>query len=311
MNLEKLRSLAKNFPDLLASCNLCPHRCSVNRLNGELGVCSAGEEIAVYSYLLHKGEEPPLSGCNGSGTIFFSNCQGRCVYCQNYKFSQRGVGKKKTVKELAEIMCYLQKQGAHNINLVTPTHYVPQIMAALDLAVADGLTIPIVYNSNGYELPGTLELLAGIVDIYLPDIRYSNNEFAVKYSALPDYVAFNREAIKIMYQQVGNLIVEGGIAKRGLIIRHLVLPNGISGTEAALCFIKQEVSSETAVSMMSQYCPVFRAGEFPELNRVITGSEYETILSLMDSYGIVNGWRQENLNNEDRNIFLGTNFMDQ
>jgi len=311
VNLEKLKSLAKSYPDLLASCNLCPHRCGVNRLNGELGVCSAGKEIAVHAYHLHNGEEPPLSGCQGSGTIFFSHCHGRCVYCQNYKFSQQGLGKKKTTKELAEIMLYLQKQGAHNINLVTPTHYVPQIVAALNLAVAGGLTIPIVYNSNGYELPETLELLAGIVDIYLPDIRYSNNEFAVKYSALPNYVTFNREAIKSMYKQVDNLIVEGGIAKRGLIIRHLVLPNGISGTEAALRFIKQEVSPETVVSMMSQYYPVFRAGEFPELNRVITGAEYETALSLMDSYGIVNGWRQENLNNEDRNVFLGTNFVDQ
>jgi len=294
--------------DLLSSCELCPHRCQVNRLKGELGFCRAGEDIVVYDYQLHLGEEPPLSGTRGSGTIFFSHCNSRCVYCQNYRFSQSGDGRKVTIRELAEMMLFLQKQGAHNINLVTATHFVPEIIAAFTISAENGLRVPIVYNTNGYELPETLKLLEGIVDIYLPDMRYSNDAAAQKYSSLPDYVSYNREAVKIMYQQVGDLQIKDGIATRGLIIRHLVLPNDIAGSRDTLTFIKNELSPAVAVSVMGQYYPLFQASRYPELNRQPTAAEYEPVLALVDELGLVNGWCQEIPDETDRNRFLGENF---
>lgn len=292
----------------LSSCQLCPHRCRVNRLKNEKGFCGAGKDVVVYSYHLHFGEEPPLSGTRGSGTIFFSFCNSRCVYCQNYKFSRLHEGKIISIGELAEIMLSLQEEGAHNINLVTPTHFVPQIILALNTAKTKGLSIPIVYNTGGYELEETLEVLDGIIDIYLPDMRYSKNEFAVKYSGLPEYVSYNRNAVKVMFRQVGNLVLEDGIAKRGLIIRHLVLPNGQAGTRETMKFIKNEISPGVYISLMGQYYPVFKANQYPEINRCITQPEYESAIDVLCELGLKNGWCQEKHTGTDRKKFLGANF---
>lgn len=294
--------------NLLSSCKLCPRRCGVNRLKGKKGFCGAGKDLKTYNYHLHFGEEPPISGIKGSGTIFFSHCNSRCVYCQNYKFSQLEEGKKIEINELAESMLTLQRQGAHNINLVTPTHFVPQIILAIDTAKEMGLSIPIVYNTNGYEVQETLDLLNGIIDIYLPDMRYSNNEMAERYSELKDYVTYNRNAVKIMYKQAGDLVMEDGIAKKGLIIRHLVLPNGIAGTEETMKFIKDEISPSTYISLMSQYYPVYKAGEYQELNRQITVKEYEEAVNIMSDLGLENGWIQEMPTDEDRSDYFGVNF---
>lgn len=295
--------------DLLTSCKICPRMCGVNRLKSEKGFCGSWKDLRVYSYHLHFGEEPPISGTSGSGTIFFSYCNSRCVYCQNYKFSRLNSGEDIEVEKLSGIMLDLQIQGAHNINLVTPTHFVPQIITAIRIAKNKGLQIPIVYNTNGYELPETLELLKGIVDIYLPDMRYGNNEMAMKYSSLPDYVSYNRKAVKKMHEQVGDLVMENGIAIRGLLIRHLVLPNNITETREILKFIRDEISQDTYISLMGQYYPVFKANQYPEINRQITEKEYEEAVNIMLNLGLENGWCQEKPTQKDRNTFLGVNFL--
>jgi putative pyruvate formate lyase activating enzyme len=294
--------------ELLSSCQLCPHRCKVNRLKGEKGFCKAGKNAKVYSAHLHFGEEPPISGEKGSGTIFFSQCNSRCIYCQNYKFSQVDEGKKIEIKELAEIMLKLQKQGAHNINFITPQHFIPHIIEAITIARKNGFSIPIVYNTNGYDLPETIELLKGYIDIYLPDMRYSTNEMGMKYSSLKNYADYNRSAVKKMYDQVGDLIMEGDIAKKGLIIRHLVLPNDISGTRETMKFISEEISKNTHISLMSQYYPVFQAEKNPDINRQITEKEYQYAIDAMAEFGLENGWVQESPSAKDRDIFLGENF---
>jgi putative pyruvate formate lyase activating enzyme len=215
---------------LLESCRVCPRECGVNRLeDNKSGFCKSGLNPVISSVSPHHGEEPPLSGTRGSGTIFFTNCNLRCVYCQNYPISQMGNGAERTPGELACQMLYLQEQGCHNLNLVTPTHFMPQILRALGIARERGFTLPIVYNTSGYESLEALRLLDGIVDIYLPDMRYSDDTIALKYSIAPHYPEINRAAIKEMYRQVGNLVLdEMGIARQGLIIRHLILPDGIS-----------------------------------------------------------------------------------
>lgn len=294
--------------DLLSSCKLCPRQCGVNRLKGELGFCRAGKDLKIYSYHLHFGEEPPISGARGSGTIFFSHCNSHCVYCQNYKFSRQGEGKIVGVDELAGMMLDLQKKGAHNINLVTPTHFVPLIIDAINVAKKSGLFIPIVYNTNGYEMPETLDLLKDIVDIYLPDMRYGDNKMAEKYSSLPDYVSYNKKAVKMMHEQAGDLIIENSIAKKGLLIRHLVLPNGIAGTKEIMRFIKEEISPNTYISLMSQYYPVFEAYKYPEINRQITRREYQEATDIMLEFGLENGWCQEPPSESDRDSLLGENF---
>jgi len=291
----------------LSSCQLCPRRCEINRLDNEKGFCGAGKNAVVYTYGLHFGEEPPISGSKGSGAIFFSYCAARCVYCQNYKFSQLGKGNIVSDSELAYIMLGLQKKGAHNVNLVTPTHFVPQIINAVHIARRAGFSLPIIYNTNGYELPETLALLEGTVDIYLPDMRYSNNALAMKYSSVPNYVTYNRKAVKIMYRQVGNLVIKNGIAKKGLIIRHLVLPNNIAGTRETLQFIKSEISIDAHISLMGQYYPVFNAGQYPEINRQIQDAEYENAIEIMQELGFMNGWYQKRHTELDRRDFLGVN----
>ncbi len=280
---------------LLESCRICPRECGVNRLkNDKLGFCRSGLNPVVSSASPHYGEEPPISGTKGSGTIFFANCNLRCVYCQNYPISQMGTGAGRTPGELACQMVWLQEQGCHNLNLVTPTHYMPQILKALGIARERGFNLPIVYNTSGYESVEALGLLEGIVDIYMPDMRYSDEKAALHYSGAPHYPEINRTAVREMFRQVGNLeIDEYGIAKRGLLIRHLVLPSGVSGTDGVLRFLSEEISKEVYVSLMSQYFPAYKANTIPALSRRITEEEYEEACRIREKYGLENGWVQE------------------
>lgn len=281
--------------DLLASCRVCPRECGVNRLKDDkLGFCRSGLHPVISSVSPHHGEEPPLSGTRGSGTIFFTNCSLRCVYCQNYPISQLGNGAERTPGELACQMTWLQEQGCHNVNLVTPTHVVPQFLKALGLARERGFDLPIVYNSSGYDPVGTLKLLDGIVDIYLPDMRYGDNTAAMEYSAAPHYVEVNQAAVREMYRQVGNLVMdEKGVAQRGLIIRHLVLPDGLSGTGAVMKFLAKEISKDVYISLMSQYFPAYQAGGHQQIARRITEEEYDDAYESKMQNGLMNGWVQE------------------
>ncbi len=280
---------------LLEACRVCPRECGVNRLeDSRLGFCRSGLNPVISSVSPHHGEEPPLSGTKGSGTIFFTNCNLRCVYCQNYPISQLGNGAERSPGELACQMTWLQEQGCHNVNLVTPTHFVPQFLKALGLARERGFNLPIAYNTSGYDSVETLRLLDGVVDIYLPDMRYGDNKAAMQYSVAPHYVEVNRAAVKEMYRQVGNLVMDDqGIAKRGLLIRHLVLPGGISGTESVMKFLAEEISKDVAISLMSQYFPAFKCAEHPEINRRITEKEYDEAYDIKMKYGLKNGWVQE------------------
>jgi putative pyruvate formate lyase activating enzyme len=292
-NGNLLKVIEQTFK-LLESCVICPRKCKVNRLEGEKGFCKTALLPKVFSYTQHHGEEPPISGKNGSGTIFFSNCNMRCIYCQNFKFSQSGLGREVEIEELADYMLRLQDMKCHNINFVTPTHILPQILKALYIAIQKGLKIPVCYNTGGYELPETIKLLDRIVDIYLPDMRYSDNESAIKYSSAPDYPLYNRESVKEMHRQVGIAqIYKDGIIKRGLIIRHLVLPNRISGTEKIMKFIAEEISKETYISLMSQYFPCHKVKEGEPISRRITLSEYQEAQEIMHKHGLFNGWIQE------------------
>ena len=280
---------------LLERCRVCPRECGVDRLkNDKIGFCRSGLNPVVSSASAHHGEEPPLSGTKGSGTIFLANCNMKCVYCQNYPISQLGNGVEKTPAELACQMLWLQEQGCHNCNLVTPTHFMPQILKAWGLARERGFILPLVYNTSGYDSVEALRLLDGIVDIYLPDMRYSDDRVAMLYSLAPHYVAVNRAAVREMFRQVGNLELDAhDIAKRGLIIRHLVLPGGLSGTEGVMKFLAEEISKDVHISLMSQYFPAYKASEFKELSRRATTEEYEEAYRTMEQYGLENGWVQE------------------
>jgi len=293
-NISKLKKLAKQTMAMLENCQICPRRCRVNRLKNERGVCQTGLNACVFSYMPHRGEEPAISGYNGSGTIFFSGCNLRCVYCQNYEFSQYIKGSEVDPSQLGRYMLHLQKMGCHNINFVTPTHVLPQILTALEIAANEGLKIPIVYNTGGYEFAETIKLLEGIVDIYLPDMRYADNNLAIKYSSAPDYPRFNQEAVREMFRQVGiGIFDEDGIIKRGIIIRHLVLPNNIAGSEKIFRFLAEELSRDIYISLMSQYFPYYKADKFPRINRRLTLQEYNSARELMQKYGLHNGWIQE------------------
>jgi putative pyruvate formate lyase activating enzyme len=275
--------------ELLRSCELCPRRCKVNRLAGERGYCQSTAELKVSSYSPHFGEEEELVGRYGSGTIFFTNCNLKCVYCQNYDISHLGKGRKITEEELAQQMLYLQEIGCHNINLVTPTHYSPNIIKAIKIAKSLGLKLPIVYNCSGYELVETLRLMEGIVDIYMPDAKYTSSEPAKKYSNAADYLQINKQALLEMHRQVGELKTdENGIAQRGLIIRHLVLPYDLAGTEALVKFIAKNLSLNTYINIMSQYRPMYRAYDFPMLSRSITYEEYKKAVDLAKQAGLTN-----------------------
>lgn len=293
---EELDKRVEKAYKLLSFCKVCPHQCKVNRLVGQQGFCRSGKEVIISSYNAHFGEEPPLVGSSGSGTIFFTNCNLRCVYCQNYPISQLGNGNKVTLLELAKIMLELQKRRCHNINLVTPTHFVPQILKGLQLAIKMGLRIPIVYNTSGYESVGTLKLLDGVVDIYLPDARYADNKIAKKYSAAPNYFEVMKKALKEMYRQVGELIInKSGVAHSGLIVRHLVLPGGLSGSRKIMRFIAREISPHTYISLMAQYFPAYQASQFPLLSRKINREEYNEVLQVFKVEGLENGWFQEDI----------------
>jgi len=279
---------------MLESCSICPRRCKVNRLKNEKGFCKTGRKAKVCSFMPHHGEEPPISGEQGSGTIFFSSCNMHCVYCQNYAFSQMGEGREVEEEELADFMLQLQDMGCHNLNLVTPIHVLPQILKALSLAIPKGLKLPLVYNTGGYELPEIIKTLDGIVDIYLPDMRYADPGMAIKYSSAPNYPQYNQQSVKEMQRQVGVAKINNrGIIKRGLIIRHLVLPQNIAGTEEIMQFISEALSPETYISLMSQYFPCYQATQSPEIFRRISYEEYAKAQAAMHKYGLYNGWIQE------------------
>jgi putative pyruvate formate lyase activating enzyme len=293
---EELDRRIEKAYKLLSPCEVCPRKCGVNRLEGEKGFCRSGEEVIVSSYNAHFGEEPPLVGYFGSGTIFFTNCNLKCVYCQNYPISQLGNGNKVSLSELAKIMLALQKRKCHNVNLVTPTHFVPQILKSLKSAIKMGLRIPIVYNSSGYESVKTLKLLDGIVDIYLPDARYADDKIAQKYSSAPNYFKIMKKALKEMHRQVGDLVTDKiGVARSGLIVRHLVLPEGLSGTKKIMHFIAREISPHTYISLMAQYFPAYQAGQFPPLSRRINREEYWEALQAFKEEGLENGWFQKDI----------------
>ena len=278
---------------LLSDCRICPRECGADRVNGQKSICGIGLNPIIASSNLHFGEEPPISGNNGSGTIFFSGCNMKCIYCQNYPISQQYTGKEVTLTQLAEKMLSLQKRGAHNINFVTPSHMTIPIIRAVEYARKNGLNIPIVYNSSGYDSPLQLEMLKNIVDIFLVDMRYSSNEYALKYSGVGNYVEINRNAVKAMHNLVGDLQMDNrGIARKGLIIRHLVLPQNISGTEDTFRFIAQNISKTTYISLMSQYFPAYNAIDDQLLSRKIKPSEYHNACRLLEKYGLQNGWIQ-------------------
>ncbi|MBC7079269.1 MAG: radical SAM protein [Methanothrix sp.] len=285
---EELQSRAEEAIRRLEHCEICPRRCRVNRIEGELGFCRTGRLAKVSSAGPHYGEEPPLVGYHGSGTIFFAGCNLACVFCQNYEISQLDMGVEVTAERLAGIMMHLQLTGCHNINLVTPTHVVPQILEALVIASEMGLSIPLVYNSGGYDSVDTLRLLDGIVDIYMPDAKYGSDEMAMRYSNAPGYVGVMKAAIKEMHRQVGDLVIENGIAVRGLLVRHLVLPDNLAGTDEVVRFIS-ELSKNTYINIMDQYRPEYRADRYRELSRRITLSEYREALRLARAAGLSRG----------------------
>ncbi len=294
----ELKRRVERLEARLASCDICPRACRVNRIEGKLGFCHSAYLPTVAAVCAHHGEEPVLSGSKGSGAIFLGNCNMRCVYCQNYQISQnwkRQQSKEMDFHTLAENMLYLQDElGCHNINLVSPSHFVPQLVRAVLEAVPMGLKIPLVYNTNGFDSVETLKEFDGIISIYLPDLRYASDTWAKKFSQAPGYVAQAREAIKEMYRQVGELVVdESGLAQRGLIVRHLILPNGLAGSKESLAWLAREASPTVTVSIMSQYSPQYRAQRIPLLARTILVSEYAAVLKLLAEVGLENGWVQE------------------
>jgi putative pyruvate formate lyase activating enzyme len=278
----------------LRQCEVCPFRCKVNRLEGKIGKCGCNDKVKIALASLHYYEEPCISGKNGSGTVFFSNCNLNCLFCQNYKISQEGKGREVSIEELADIFLDQQKNGANNINLVTPTMYVYQIIEALKIAKAKGLTIPIIYNTNGYENVETIKALKGYIDVYLPDLKYYSNEIAVKYSKAPNYFEIATKAILEMINQVGTPeFDENGLIKKGVIIRHLVLPAHIQNSKHILKWLKENVNSRAYVSVMAQYFPTYKAKEDKYLNRKLTNKEYSEIEQYLYLLDIENGYMQD------------------
>ena len=282
----KLKERVELLKEKLNTCTVCPHHCKVNRLEGKRGFCKTPYKVRVASAFLHRGEERPIRGYRGSGTIFFSWCNMRCVYCQNYDISQLGEGEDITPKELAKIMLFLQEAGAHNINLVTPSHVVPQIVEALYYAVEEGLKIPLVYNTSSYDDLETLRLLEGIVDIYLPDLKYLKEDHAREYSKVQNYPNVAKEAIKEMLRQVGNLKLDReGVAYRGVLVRHLVLPNYVSDSFEVVDFLAS-LHKGLAVNIMGQYWPFFKAAEYPQIARPIYPFEVENVKAYAKEKGL-------------------------
>ena len=287
----------------LIECNICPNNCKVNRIKGKVGICKASDKVKVALASLHYFEEPCISGEKGSGTVFFSNCNLKCKFCQNYKISWEGKGKEITIEELANVFLDLQNQGVNNINLVTPTIYAYQIIEAIKIAKENGLNIPIIYNSNGYESIETLKKLDSHIDVYLPDLKYYNDDIAFKYSGVKNYFKHAIQAIQEMYRQVGApKLNENGIIQKGLIIRHLVLPNNIDNSKHVLNWIKNNIDKRVYVSIMAQYFPCYQAKEMEELNRKLTMEEYEEIENLVYDLDIENGYMQELGEHEEKYV---------
>lgn len=283
----KLAERVEAAKALLQNCQICPNHCAVNRLAGEVGKCHTAQLALVSSYGPHFGEEAPLVGKYGSGAIFFTNCNLKCIFCQNYSVSQLGNGVKVSKEELARIMLALQNRGCHNINLVSPTHVMTQILEALEVAVSLGLKLPLVYNSGGYDSIETLKLLDGIVDIYMPDMKYSDEKIAEELSGIENYPMVNRDAVQEMHRQVGNLqINENGIAVRGLLIRHLVLPHRLAGTQEIMRFIAEEVCQNSYVNVMAQYHPYYKAFQLPQLARPLFQEEFFEAIELAHRVGL-------------------------
>jgi len=288
---------ARALESRLAFCDICPRECHVNRLENEPGFCNSGRLPIVSAVCAHQGEEPVISGSRGSGTVFFGNCNMRCVYCQNYQISQNWKKQKSNEMDchtLAERLLYLQDElGCHNINFVSPSHFVPQLVRAILEAVPMGLRIPLVYNTNAYDTVASLKELEGIINIYLPDLRYASDYWAMKLSHTKDYVVRARQAIREMYRQVGNVMLDDGLARQGLIVRHLILPNGLAGSDESLSWLAQELSPNITVSIMSQYFPARQVPKGPLLSRKISIAEHETVVNLLSTLGMENGWVQE------------------
>ncbi|MEW6186098.1 MAG: radical SAM protein [Thermodesulfobacteriota bacterium] len=289
----RLKEKIRDARDHLTDCCLCPRQCHVNRLDGQRGFCRQGASARIARALPHFGEEPPLSGNQGSGTVFFSGCALRCRYCQNYQISQQNLGEDRSPEELAGLFLDLQHQGCHNLNLVSPTPHLPFILSALEIAAGRGLHLPLVYNTHGYLSPATLDLLEGIVDIYLPDMKYAVAETGVRFSQVGDYPLYNQEAIKVMFHQVGPLLVDGrGIAQRGLLVRHLILPDHLFNSKEILKTLAG-FSLKISLSLMSQYRPCFRSAHFPEINRRLLPWEYEEVLDLARELGFEDIFTQD------------------
>lgn len=312
----ELKVRAEKAYNNLNSCTSCPRDCKVDRISGKYGICTSGHLPIVSSYTPHFGEEPVLSGTNGAGNIFFGNCNLKCIYCQNYEISQNPISERineATHNRLAEIMLELQEKSCHNIGLVSPTHFSAAILKSIYIAAEQGLNLPIIYNTNGYDSVEILKLYNGVIDIYLPDFKYGNSEYAKTYSLVNNYFERTKKAIKEMYRQVGDeLIYDGDVVVRGLIIRHLALPNDLSETETVFKFISGELSPNVHVSLMSQYYPTNKSNKDILINRPLSNSEYEKAIQLLEKYGLHNGWIQEmessqtyrpNFNNDRKNPF--------
>jgi len=282
-----LKDRAIELHESLKCCNLCPRQCSADRLSGETGTCNTGEYAMVSSCMPHFGEEAPLVGNHGSGTIFFTHCNLLCTFCQNFDISHEGRGQSVTDRELADMMLSLQALGCHNINFVTPSHVVPQILSALILAIEDGLIVPLVYNSGGYDSPETLKFLDGIIDIYMPDFKFWDPEPAKQTCDASDYPDFARDSIKEMHRQIGDLVInQQGIATKGLLVRHLVLPEKMAGTEQIMHFLSKEISPETYVNIMPQYRPCGKSYLHEQLGRSISSAEFHEAIELAKKAGI-------------------------
>lgn len=287
----------------LLECKLCPHNCKVNRLNKEIGRCKAGEKVKIALADLHYYEEPCISGESGSGTVFFTGCNMSCKYCQNYKISQNLTGREIEIEELAQEFLNLQEKGANNINLVTGFMYVPHIIKALEIAKQKGLQVPVVYNSSGYESVETLRMLEGYIDIYLPDLKYYYEELGKKLSNINNYFEVSKKAIKEMYRQVGApQIDENGMMIKGLIIRHLVLPNHIQNSKEILKWIKNNIDENVYISIMAQYFPSYKAFETGDINRKLSKEEYDEIEKFVYKLNIENGYLQDLENNEEQYV---------
>lgn len=287
LNSGELVQRVQQAHALLEKCSVCAWACGVDRLGGKLGICRTGNHARVSSYGPHLGEEDPLRGWRGSGTIFFSRCNLHCQYCQNYDISQTDTGEDVEPEGLAAIMLELQSLGCHNINLVSPSHVAPQILAGVLIAAQAGLRLPLVYNTGGYDGLEMLKLLDGVIDIYMPDMKYASAQVARHYSKIPKYPQANQAAVLEMHRQVGDLqLDEKGLARRGLLVRHLVLPNGLAGTAEVVLFLAEHISTNTYLNLMDQYRPAFNARQFPKLNRPITPQEFQAAVALAQGAGL-------------------------